>query len=487
MTRRYAASGLVLAAACALGALVPLIGADSFSQTVFFGGLVLFMIGIVIYSLLDLPVIGVVQIVFIASFFFKSEINLFKLSEVEDPSGLSLSLTFVTGLILLISDYSNRERGDRKIFPALFSLLLIALFIAAANSVLYNGVQLLGWFSLWSFSTTVFMAFVVASHFNSRERLMRLIIGIAAGLIFTGVVSLSQFTVNFPTTLAFFGTGTEDELLGTNIKQMSRAVAFMRTPTEMGWVVATLWPLVLTPLVGLVRDFDPRRKILLASAAGFGVVAIILSLARGSWISLLAAAGVVVLFGWIKLSSLEKKNYFVYVGGALILICLLLSPFAGRIYERLTMDDEGSAHVRIPLMQVAVRMIEANPLAGVGLTQYRTVMAKYDETSNYVTTEFPAPVHNVFAHITAEIGIPGGLVFGLLIVAALIECLKTMTSRDRVLFAVGLGVAAGLAAFIISGMKEPGSLGSVRPPLKTCFLMFGIIMAASRLRRRLLI
>jgi O-antigen ligase len=112
-------------------------------------------------------------------------------------------------------------------------------------------------------------------------------------------------------------------------------------------------------------------------------------------------------------------------------------------------------------------------------------MTRYDETGVFVSQVFPNPVHNVFAHVASEIGVPGGIIFCLLIFAALYECFKTMTARDRLLFALALGAAAGIIAFVISAMKEPGSLGSTRPPVRTLFFLFGTISAIGRLRRRL--
>jgi O-antigen ligase len=300
------------------------------------------------------------------------------------------------------------------------------------------------------------------------------------------VVALSQYAFDFPTNLDFFGTGTEEEQLGTQSQLLSRVPAFLRTPTEMAWVVSALLPLVITPVVCRVKSFGSWRRIILVTAAFSGIVAVILSLARGSWISLLAAIAIIVLFGWYRLSTAEKKTYLISVGGVLVLSCLLLSPFAERIYERLTADDDGSALIRVPLMETAARMIKDNPLVGVGLNEYRASMTKYDETDIFVSQAFPNPVHNVFAHITAEVGVPGGIIFCLLILAALFECLTAMTARDRLLFALGLGVAAGLIAFVISAMKEPGSLGSTRPPIRTCFFLFGTILAVGRIRRQVM-
>ena len=50
--------------------------------------------------------------------------------------------------------------------------------------------------------------------------------------------------------------------------------------------------------------------------------------------------------------------------------------------------------------------------------------------------------------------------------------------------AIAMGAAIGLLAFVISGVKEPGSLGSTRPPVRTCFLLLGTIMAVGRISDR---
>jgi len=487
-TKQIALICALLFGACFFGVAVITVGGGSNSQTLALGALAFLAIGAVACLILELPVIAVARFAFIASFFFKGEVNFYKINELEDPSGFNLSLTLLTGLILLIYDrFDEDETGRVKVFPGLFSFLTIALFICAAVSVIYAGSAPLGWFSLWSFLTSVLVAFVVASHFSRRERLIQLITGTAIGLLLTGVVALSQYVADFPTNLDFFGTGTEEEMLGTQSVILARVPAFLRTPTEMAWVVSTLLPLVFAPLICRVKTFDSRQKIVLLTAAASGVVAVILSLARGSWISLIAAVLIVILFGWHKLSVPERKTYFLSVGGMVIFVCLLLAPFSDRIYERLTADDDGSAYIRVPLMENAARMIEDNALVGVGLNEYRSSMTKYDETGIFVSQVFPNPVHNVFAHITAEIGVPGGIIFCLLILAALFEAFKAMTMGDRLLFALALGAAAGIIAFVISAMKEPGSLGSVRPPIRTCFFLFGTVLAMSRIRRQLIL
>jgi len=447
------------------------------------GGLLILAFGAATALVFELPVIVAIRFVFIASFFFKGDLSLFKVNEIEDPSGLNLSLTLFTGLILLIYDHVADETRE-KVFPSGFTLVLVGLFVCAAVSVLYSGPTSLGGFSLLSILTSILITYVTASHFSRRERMIQLVVWIAIGLLFTGLVSISQYTLDFPSNLANFGTGTEEELLGTQSELLSRVPAFLRTPTEMAWVVTSLIPVVLAPLICRAKSILPAQKFLMSIAVLVGVAAVILSLARGSWIALVATLPLMVALAWTKISAHEKKPYLVSVVTAIFLACALLSPFAGKIYDRLTQDDQGSAQIRVPLMETALRMIDDNPLTGVGLNSYRDNMVRYDETAIFASRVFPNPVHNIFAHITAEIGIPGGMLFCLLIIFSLYECIKALGTDDRMLFALAVGLGVGMIAFVISGTKEPGSLGSVRPPIRTCFLLFGSIMALGRICRR---
>lgn len=434
--------------------------------------------GIFVY---DLPVVFFTRIAFIASFFIKADATILKIDESQDPSGLNISLTLICAVILFLSDFYNREKRTR-IFPLFFSFALTGLTVCAALSVFYNSNEKLGWFSFLSYLSSVFICFVVASHFGERERLKELVLGIAFGIAFTGLTAITQFLVNFPK-MPFLGTGTEEELLWTQAEQFSRVSAFLRTPTEMGWVISALIPLIVAPIVGYVRELTTFQRVILAVSTVFGTFAIVLSLARGSWLALIVAAVILVLFAWKNWEKSERKNYFVSVGVFVLLAAMSLAPFGSRIYERLTTDDGESAAIRIPLMQVAGNIIEANPLVGIGLNDYRNEMPRYDDTKEQVTQIFPGPVHNSFAHIMAEIGIPGGIFFGILLLIGIFECWQVMASRDKLLFALALGAFAAMVAYCISAIKEPGSLGSVRPPLRTFFFLLGFIMALNNCRK----
>ncbi len=472
----------LLAAACVIGFSVvslgsgldpALIGISVLGLTAIAGGTLL---------VLDVSLIALVRFAFIASFFLKADFMLFKVNELEDPSGLNISLALAAGLCLLAYDHYS-EADARPVLPRYAIFLFIALFGCAAASFVYAGMSPLGGFSILSLATSILIAYVMASHFSRPERLKDLVIMIGGGLAFTGAVALSQYAFQWPVNLSFLGTGTEEEQLGTQSIELARVPAFLRTPNGMALVVSSLLPIVLAPVIFRVKSITSRESFVLLAGSLAGIVGVILSLARGSWIALAVTIALILFCGWFRLPANGRRTYLASSAAILVLAAAVTLPFADRIYDRITEDDQGAAAVRIPLMQTASEMIEANPLLGVGLNSYRANMTRYDETSSFVSQDFYAPVHNIFAHVAAEIGIPGGILFCLLLILALVECVKTASHRDAFVAAVAIGTAIGLVAFTISALKEPGSLGSVRPPMRTLFLLLGIAFALGRIRR----
>lgn len=483
-SRRLALIAGLVVGAGVLGMSVAVVGGGSSVNTLAVGSIFLFLLAAFVSWALELPVIAIVRYAFVASFFFKSDMTIFKVDEIEDPSGLNLSITLILGLVLITYDYFSDD-GEDRVFPLPFSILLAGLLLCAVVSVMVSGSTALGGYSILSLCTSILISYATASHFARHDRMVQLILGLGFGVLFTGIVAYTQNAYDWPTNLPYLGTGTEAEQLGTQSVELSRVAAFLRTPNGMAWVVSCFVPLVLAPVVCRIEKFTFTQRIFLLTAGFAGVVSVVLSLARGSWIGVAAAVALIVLLGWYRLSKNERQTYFVSAVGVLVLCCALLAPFWSRIYDRLTEDDRGAASIRIPLMENALRMIEANPLTGVGMNGYRTEMTRYDDTGIFVSQVFPNPVHNVFAHVTVEVGIAGGIIFCLLLAYAFFESLSAMARHDRLMFGLGLGLAVALIAFAISGFKEPASLGSVRPPMRTFFLLIGMAMALGRVQRSL--
>ena len=109
----------------------------------------------------------------------------------------------------------------------------------------------------------------------------------------------------------------------------------------------------------------------------------------------------------------------------MVSLIILVEP----VRRRLLGSDYGTSGVRPPLARVALNMIRHKPLTGVGIGNYTLVMGRYDNTKQGLTKYFPAPVHNEFLLIAAELGIPAAGFF-IFILGVLLKNLFAM-GRSR--------------------------------------------------------
>jgi putative inorganic carbon (HCO3(-)) transporter len=162
----------------------------------------------------------------------------------------------------------------------------------------------------------------------------------------------------------------------------------------------------------------------------------------------------------------------------LLLLCL---PFVQPIYVRLTEDDRGSAYARVSTVEVATAMVRDHPWLGLGLNSYYEEARRYDRTPDLISEELFA-VHNFYFHIAAETGLPGVLLFVLLHLLAAWQGWRARRGADPFLRALALGLLCGQAAFLLTGLKEPGTLGSWL--LQDTFLLWGLLLAVAHANER---
>lgn len=133
-------------------------------------------------------------------------------------------------------------------------------------------------------------------------------------------------------------------------------------------------------------------------AQALGGVSIFLSFSRATWlIGSLTGFGLLVRNWWTK-----KKA---------MLGILLLMIFIGGFFYRFapTLSGQEAVSQRFSLAQMAIKMIKANPLAGVGLNNFIPQLPNYWQ--QFGMTYWLQPVHNIFLLIAAETGLVGLLIF----------------------------------------------------------------------------
>lgn len=173
-----------------------------------------------------------------------------------------------------------------------------------------------------------------------------------------------------------------------------------------------------------------------------GSAAMVLTFTRAVW------AGLVIGLIIIIVMSIRRKNYHRRRGavlisamliGAMIFIPIMVNKRLSSQYQ-----DEGALAERIRLILVAANIIEANPIVGIGPGAYSHVYKKY--VSSELAQGWLYEVHNEFILRAAETGIPGGVAFILLMLAALRQAMKLSRSEDETIRIIAIGWFSGLVS-----------------------------------------
>jgi len=195
----------------------------------------------------------------------------------------------------------------------------------------------------------------------------------------------------------------------------------------------------------------------------FGCLAItlaglMLSASRGGSLGLLASC----LF-LIAKSKHRLRNLAVI--GTLLLVFVVVSPTSPlHRWQNPTHGDQVSVDTRLALWRGGLRMVQANPILGVGLDNFKYVVMRYIRPEDELPTEMQQHVaHNSYVEIAAEMGVPALLVF-LAILFCTTSSLEDVRRRTQdcgpaLVNQVALGLQAGLigaavAIFFVSGHYE---------------------------------
>ncbi|HYV85005.1 MAG TPA: O-antigen ligase family protein [Patescibacteria group bacterium] len=232
------------------------------------------------------------------------------------------------------------------------------------------------------------------------------------------------------------------------------ALAVLASRVRWTWRLAVVPPLALAVLA-LALTFSRNGYLV----AGLLVPAItLLAIGTGRLPRLLvpgaamaALAGVLLVFGF-GLDATTLRGWGLVRQGP-------DSGVLGTIMTRIAYDPGKAAESRLDLMRIAVEMVEAHPVLGIGLNSFEENMTLYDRSGTVNIIQ--QPVHNVFMLVAAETGLPSAVAF-IVIGALLAGCSwRLMRRPEEAMFVagvVGLVAIAGVGCanlLDVTLRKEP--------------------------------
>ena len=221
----------------------------------------------------------------------------------------------------------------------------------------------------------------------------------------------------------------------------------------------------------LFTNLKSSHKGLGTAALAFGVLALILTYSRGGWMAVALAVAVISVSVSRRQGVSWKKP-----AAVLALVAVVCLPLYSIVSRRLLGDDRGSAQSRIPLMNLAFRIVKDNPVLGVGANNFTVAMDRY-VTSDF-REEFFFAVHNKYLLVLAETGIGGLLAFLAFLLQTLRRGWRIWSLHDPLLSVVALGFVGGLTGHM-AHMNVDVFRG--RPIQQTILLFAGLLVAMERL------
>lgn len=375
---------------------------------------------------------------------------------------LSFHALFIFTVILLLAPQAYYP------FLAPFRIALLAAAIATiahVGSQLSNGrpvihfspgIWLIFWlllwvmftipFSIWPggsvnlilnlFSKTLIVFVLLASVINTLPKLRAICIGLALMSAFLALTTIRNY-------LSGTFIGQSERVLGTE-------GALTGNPNDMALMLNLLLPICVGLLLAAKTGF---RRALFGALIGLLATAIVLTFSRAGFLTL----GVTFLAYMLLLRN-KPQNKLIPLA---LVLALLAIPFIPSTYvDRLSTitdieeDETGSSQLRFDDMKIATGLFLRNPIIGSGIGVSVVAM---DEARGAYGTE----IHNAYLQYAVELGLPGLILFLLLLRTCLKNTSYVMrhnspeTGRDNSLFFISQGIRVSLIAFAVAALFHP--------------------------------
>lgn len=373
--------------------------------------------------------------------------------------GFNLSATTVALIILyalwlgeLLIKSERRPRSLlRRALPLSLYLAFVALSITVARDVR------LASFQLFMFVQMFLLYVYIVGTVRTQTDVLFIITMLLSSVVLQSLIMIAVY---------FVGTGFSFGTISTSIDVAygSRAGGTFKSPNSVASYLALLLPVAMGILV---TGVGPWYKRLAALTFSLGVLALLLTQSRGAWIAFGLSLGMVCVFAWRR-GWISPKVPLAF----LLVIVLLAALFQDVLAARLLGDDRGSARGRIPLMQLAIRVIRDNPLLGVGANNFAVTIRQY--ATPEFSKEWLYVVHNEYLLVWAETGIGGLVTLMAFLLATITQGWRGWMVCDRILAPLALGLTAALFGHLVHMAVD---LFNIRPLVQLLWLLCGLITA----------
>ena len=306
------------------------------------------------------------------------------------------------------------------------------------------------------------MYLYVSNAVSSEADILFVIRLVLIGLILEGVLSIAL--VSGWSGVKFLGLQTRLDQTGD--LGLNRFGGTLGSPND----AAAYLVLALAVAMGIaLTSLGRKYRWLGIGALVSGFAALILTFSRGGWIAFVVSFAIIGVF-----AGRGRISWKIPVLGAVFALAVALL-LGSAIEQRLSKDDKGAAYSRVPLMKIAVQMIEDHPLLGVGANNFPVAMQPY--VTRGFLGEFIYTVHNKYLLIWSETGVGALVAFVWFLIATIRQGLHCWKRRNPLFSPLALAFTAGIAGHMTHMMSDFFRGG---PSQQLLWLMAAMVISLDR-------
>ena len=347
------------------------------------------------------------------------------------PSG-GLPLTRLLGMLLILSWLAQVTAGEsrgRKLFESNGLLFLILLFVFwAAFSALWAADSGEAIDAVARYAPNALLFLVVYAAVRTRSQAMWVI-----GALLTGALIAAFYGVISPSEADAGGR------LSGSIGNANEAGAALAVGVALAG--------------GLAVALRGHPALQLASVVGVPLcmLALFLTVSRGGIVALVA-----ILVAGVFIAGPRRGTVLAAAALGAVMAVVYFGSFAGeQAREHLLQSDNGTG--RTDIWRVGWRMVEANPVSGVGAGNFQSSSVHYllepgaIERADFIVDE-PKVAHNTYLGVLAELGVVGLALFLAILGAVLASLWRAAqafgASGDREMDLLSRAVLIALIGFL---------------------------------------
>lgn len=383
-----------------------------------------------------------------------------------------VTLKFIFSLAYLFISFFSPNKQLSSSSKKSHKLLLIFLLLSSISTIFSSDLFLssLGLMRLFSGAILFFAAFEI---FSKKQDRILLVLALSTQFLFLGGIGSLQFLTKQPLglfledSIAFRKHGyltTDGEVF------LYRVAGIFGHPTFFASYLSMLLPVSLVAFLNahVFKKYSKMAKIIFSLAFFSGLLAILGTFSRSSWLSLVLIflIAFLILKKAILKIKISKKTLKLFLSSVLIILLLFSPIILSRVTSFKNIWSLGSGRIRLDLASESGKVILNSPLFGSGLNLFTRAMS-----SNLLPPEiagFMYPVHNTFLLFFSELGIIPGLLFFVFVFIILKQ--SFFKAKKDVLI---LGFWLGAIAFVFNAQFH--TLFNQDPSFELMMLYLGLL------------